>query len=143
MPSSSPKTAETTSYEMVRTTSFTRIHDCPTRHDYKTFKKEASNLASNVDNLTFEWSQDPANGEEFGLLAEIIGKVEYTHLTNLVWIQEMELPRYNPAITNTTPTYTRKHMEDEWEEERKSWYIQKEFLRGITMNMQDSLDEQY
>jgi hypothetical protein len=61
----------------------------------------------------------------------------------VVWIQEVELPRYNPAITNTTPTHTRKCMEDEWEEKCKLWYIQKGFLRGVTMNMRDTLDEQY
>ncbi len=55
----------------------------------------------------------------------------------------MELPRYNPAITNTTPTHTRKRMEEEWEEKRKLWYIRKGFLRCVTMNMRDALDEQY
>jgi hypothetical protein len=115
MPSSSTKTAETMSYNVVRTAPFTRIHGHPMRHDYETLKKEAFNLASKVDNLTFVWSQDPATEEEYGLLTEIISEVKYTHLTNLVWIQEVELPRYNPAITNATPTHTWKHMEDEWE----------------------------
>ncbi len=114
MPSSSAKNVETTSYDAVCTAPFTRIHGRPTRHDYETLKKEASNLASKLDNLTFAWSQDLTTGEEYGLLAEIIGKVKYTHLTNLVWIQEVELPQYNPAITNATPTHTRKCMEDEW-----------------------------
>jgi hypothetical protein len=112
MPSSSAKTAETMSYDAVRTAPFTRIHGRPTRHDYKTLKKEASDLASEIDNLTFAKSQDPTTGEEYGLPAEIIGEVEYTHLTNIVWIQEVELPRYDPAITNATPTHTRKGIED-------------------------------
>jgi hypothetical protein len=34
-------------------------------------------------------------------------------------------------------------MDDEWEEKRELWYIQKGFLRGVTMNMQDALDKQY
>jgi hypothetical protein len=34
-------------------------------------------------------------------------------------------------------------MEEEWEETRKSRYIHKGFLRGTTMNMHDTLDEQY
>ena len=76
MPSSSTKTVETLSYDAVRTAPFTRIHGCPMRHDYKNLKKEASNLASNIDNLTFGWRQDPSTGEECGLLAEIIGEVE-------------------------------------------------------------------
>ncbi len=143
MPFSSAKTAETTSYDVVRTAPFTSIHQCPLRHDYKTARKEASNLASKVDNLTFVWSQDPTTEEEYGLLAEIIGKVKYTHLTNLVWIQEVELPRYDPAITNTTPTHKKKCMEDEWEEKHKLRYIQKGFLCGITINKRDVIDKQY
>ncbi len=84
MPSSSAKTVETTSNDAVRTAPFTRIHWRPTRHDYKTLKKEASDLESKVDNLTFTWGRNSATGEEYGLLAEIIGKVKYTHLTNLL-----------------------------------------------------------
>jgi hypothetical protein len=75
MPSSSAKVVETTSYDAVCTAPFTRIHGQPTRHDYETLKKEASDLASKVDNLTFAWSQDPATGGEYQLLAEIDGKV--------------------------------------------------------------------
>ena len=80
MPSSSIKVAETTSYDGVRATPFTRIHGRPTRQDYELLKKEASDLASEVDNITFTWSHDTATGEEYGLLAEIIGDVKYTHL---------------------------------------------------------------
>ncbi len=112
MPSSSAKAAETTSYDAVCTAPFTSIHGRPTRHDYKTLKKEASDLASEVDNLTFVWSWDPNTGEEYWLLAEIISNVEYTHLTNLILIQEVEPQRYDPAITNATATHTRKRMED-------------------------------
>ena len=90
MPSSSVKAAETTSYSAVRATPFTQIHGRPTRQDYELLKKEASDLASEVENITFAWSRDTATGEEYGLLAEIIGDVEYTHLTNLNWAQETE-----------------------------------------------------
>ncbi len=75
MPSSSAEIAETLSYDAAHTAPFTRIHWRPRRHDYNTLKKEAFNLASKVDNLTFAWSWDPTTGEEYGLLAEIIGKV--------------------------------------------------------------------
>ena len=34
-------------------------------------------------------------------------------------------------------------MEEEWEEKRKSWFIRKGFLRSVTMNMRNTLDEQY
>jgi hypothetical protein len=113
------------------------------RHDYETLKKEVADLASKVGILTYVWSRDPATGEEFGLLVEIIGKVEYTHLTNLTWIQEVEPASYTLAITNATATHTRNYMEEEWEEKCKSWYIRKGFLHRTTMNMHDMLDEQY
>jgi hypothetical protein len=143
MPPSSAKAAETTSYDAVRATPFTQIHGCPMRHDYESLKKEASDLASEVDNITFAWSCDQATGEEYGLLAEIIGEVKYTHLTNFNWAQEMEPTKYDPAITAATSTHTQKRLEEEWEEKRKSWFIWKGFLRGVTMNMRDALDKQY
>jgi hypothetical protein len=143
MPSSSAKSAETASYDVVRAAPFTRIHGRPTRHDYETLKKEASDLASEVDNLTFDWCRDPATEEEYGLLAEIIGEIEYTHLTNLAWQQEVEPSSYDPAITAATVTHMRKRMEEEWEEKREAWFTRKGFLRGVTMNMRDALDEQY
>ena len=143
MPSSSAKSAETASYEAVRAVPFTRIHGRPTRHDYENLKKEASDLAGKVDNITFDWCRDPATGDEYGLLAEIIGDIEYTHLTNLMWQQEVEPTKYDPAITAATVAHMRKQMEEEWEETRESWFIRKGFLRGVTMNMRDALDEQY
>ena len=143
MPSSSAKTAETASYDAVRAVPFTRIHGRPTRHSYETLKKEASDLASEVDNLTFAWCRDPVTGEEYGLLAEIIGDAEYTHLTNQTWQLEVEPASYDPTITAATVTHMRKRMEEEWEEKRESWFTRKGFLRGVTMNMRDALDEQY
>jgi hypothetical protein len=113
------------------------------RQDYELLKKEASDLASKVDNIIFAWSCDQATGEEYGLLAEIIGDIKYTHLTNLNWAQEMEPATYDPAITAATATHTRKRLEEEWEEKYKSWFIQKGFLRGVTMNMRNVLDKQY
>ena len=80
---SSAKAAETTAYDTVCTAPFTRIHGRTTRQDYKTLKQEASDLASEVDNITFAWSRDQETGEEYGLLAEIIGDAKYAHLTNL------------------------------------------------------------
>ncbi len=130
MPPSSTKATETTSYDAVRATPFTRIHGRPMRHDYKSLKKEASDLASKVDNIIFAWSRDQATGEEYGLLAEFIEDVEYNHLANLNWAQEMEPAKYDPAITATTVTHTRKRLEEEWEEKRESWFIWKGFLRG-------------
>ena len=113
------------------------------RQDYELLKKEASDLASKVDNLTFAWSRDPATGEEYGLLAEIIGDVEYIHLTNQTWTLPVEPTSYDPGITAATVIHQRKSMEEEWEEKRESWYIRKGFLHRVTMNMHDALDEQY
>ena len=143
MPSSSVKVVETNAYNAVRATSFTRIHGRPTRNDYELLKKEASDLASDVENISFTWSRESATGDEYGLLAEIIGPAEYTHLTNLNWAQETEPAAHDPAIQATTAVHTRKRMEEEWEEKRESWFIRKGFRRGATMNMRDALDEQY
>ena len=142
MPSSSAKSAETASYKAVRAVPFTRIHGRPTRHDYETPKKEASDLASEVDNLTFAWCHNPVTGEEYGLLTEIIGDIEYTHLTNLNWAQETEPAWYNPAITPATATQMRKRMEEEWEENTNCGSFGKA-LCGVTMNIHDALNEQY
>ncbi len=143
MPSSSAKTAEAASYDTVGAAPLTRTHGRPTCHNYETLKKEASDLASKVDNLTFDWCRDPATGEEYGLLAEIISDVKYTQFTNLIWQQEVEPASYDPAITATTVTHTRKWMEEEWEEKRESLFIRKRFIHGVTMNMRNTLDKQY
>ena len=107
------------------------------------YLRKKHHFASKVENITFTWSRNTVTGEEYGLLAEIIGNVEYTHLTNLNWAQEMEPASYNPAIQATTATHTRKRMEEEWDEKCTSWFIRKGFLRGVTMNMHNTLDEQY
>jgi hypothetical protein len=143
MPSSSAKAAETMAYDTVHTAQFTQIHGRHTRQDYETLKQEASDLASEVDNITFVWSHDTATGEEYGLLAEIIGDTKYAHITNLNWTQEIEPATYDPAIQAATVTHTRKRLEEEWEEKHVSWYIRKGFVCGVTMNMRDALDKQY
>jgi hypothetical protein len=144
MPSASmAKMAETTAYDAVRTNPFTPIHGHPTRNNYRTLKKEASDLASKVEDIMFDWAQDTNTGDEYGLLTEIIGEPEYTLLTGNQWVQEVELAKYDPAITAATATHTRKQMEEEWEEGRTSWYIRKGFLCGVMMNMHDALNEAY
>ena len=94
-----------------------KIHGRPTRSDYKNFKKEASDLASKLEDITYDWSRSPS-GDEYGLLAKIIGEDEYNHLTNLTWVQEVQPNTYDPNITDTTATHTRKRMEQEWERTR-------------------------
>jgi hypothetical protein len=103
------KTLEQTTYDTVHSSSFTKICGHPTQSDYKNLKKEASDLASKLDDITYDWSQRPI-GDEYGLLAEIIGKDKYYHLTNLTWTQEVEPATYDPKINDTTATYTRKQM---------------------------------
>ncbi len=76
-----------------------------TRHHYKELKREAADIASEVDNITFDWSHDTATGDEYGLLAEILSKAEYNHLSNFVWTLETEPASYDPAITATTATH--------------------------------------
>jgi hypothetical protein len=49
------KTLEQMTYEMVRSTSFTKIHGRPTRSNYKNLKKELSDLASKLNDITYDW----------------------------------------------------------------------------------------
>jgi hypothetical protein len=127
---------------MVRSSSFTKIHGRPTQRDYENLEKEASDLASKLDDITYYWSRSPT-GEEYGLLAKIIGKDEYYHLTNLTWTQEVEPATCDPAINDTTATYTRKQMEQEWERTCKTWAVHKGFLWGVATNFCDALDKSW
>jgi hypothetical protein len=73
---SAVKTLEQMTYEMVHSTSFTKIHGHPTRSEYKNLKKEASDLTSKLNDITYDWSRSPTS-KDYGLLAENIGKDEY------------------------------------------------------------------
>ncbi len=101
------KTLEQMTYVTVRSTSFTKIHSRPTRSNYENLKKEAFNLASEIDDITYIWSQSPT-GKNYGLLAKIIGEDEYQHLTGLTWVQETKPATYDPNINDITATHTRK-----------------------------------
>ena len=92
------KTLENTTSDTVRTSSFTKIHGRPTQSDYENRKKEAADLASELDDITYAWSRCPI-GQEFGLLAKIIGKDEYLHLTGLPWVQEANPLHMTPIWT--------------------------------------------
>jgi hypothetical protein len=126
----------------VRLSPFTKIHGCPPRHNYEILKNKASDLASELDDITYDCSRSNT-GEEYRILAEIIGKDEYNHLTYLTWVQEIEPSNYDPAITDAIATHTRKRMEQEWECKRKTWAIRKGFLHGVAANMRDALDENW
>ncbi len=110
-----------------RFSSFTKIHGHPTQSNFKNLKKEPSDLASELDDITYDWSQSPT-GKEYGLLAKNISEDKYNHLTNLTWVQEVKPNTYDPNITNTTVTHTRKRIEQEWERTCKTWAIRKDFL---------------
>ena len=116
------KEIENMTFESVRGTPFTKIHGHPSRNDYELLKKEASDLACELDDITYNWSRSPT-GDEYGLLAEIIGEDEYDHLTSLQWVQETEPSNYDPAITDATATHTRKRMEQEWQRTHETWAI--------------------
>ena len=55
---STARAAETTAFENVHSTPFTRIHGHPSRSDYKILKKEAATIASKVEDTTYDWSRD-------------------------------------------------------------------------------------
>ena len=112
------KTLENMTNDTVHVAAVTKIYGCPTQINYENLKKEASDLASKLDDITYFWSQS---------LAEIIGKDKYQHLTNLTRVQELKPATYNPVIKDTTTSHTRKRMEQEWERMHKMWSIRKGF----------------
>ena len=57
MPSTA-QAAETTDFENILSTPFTRIHGHPSRSDYKILKKEAATIASKIEDITYDWSRD-------------------------------------------------------------------------------------
>jgi hypothetical protein len=48
------KTLEQTTYDTVCSSSLTKIHGQPTQRDYEKLKKEASDLASKLDDITYD-----------------------------------------------------------------------------------------
>jgi hypothetical protein len=141
MPSTA-KQAETTAFEAVQATPFTRVHGRPTLKDYELLKEEASALASEVEDITYAWNKNAT--DDFGLLADIIGTDEYDELTSIAsYVIPTEPPLYDPTITNVTLTHERKRKEEDWELGRTSWYIRKGFLKGVVDNLRDAIDEQY
>ena len=118
------------------------VNGRPKRKDYETLKDGASALASEVEDIMYEWSRDAA--EEYGLLADILGFDKYDELTSIdTYAIPAEPAWYDPTITNATLTHKRKCCEEEWELVCTSWFIRKGFLRGIIDNLHDALDEQY
>jgi hypothetical protein len=90
------------------------------------------------------WSCDAATGNEYGLLFKILGLDKYDHQTGIdTYVDEGKLDTYDPAITVAMPTHTQKRLEEEWERTHTYWYIQKGFLKGVTVNMCDTLNEQF
>jgi hypothetical protein len=143
MPSTA-RTAETTAFENVRATPFTRIHGRPSRSDYEILKQEAATIASEVEEITYDWSRDATTGDEYGLLGDILGVDDYDHQTGIdTYVEETEPDTYDGTINDTTPTHTRKRKEEEWERIRTCWYIRKGFLKGVTANLRDAIDEQF
>ena len=143
MPSTA-RAAENTAFDQVQTTPFTRIHGRPSQRNYETIKQEATAIASKVEDITCNWSRDAATGDKYGLLAKILGAAEYDHQTGInTFVEETEPNSYDPAITNATPAHTRKRLEEEWDRIRTCWYICKGFLKGVTANLRDALDEQF
>jgi hypothetical protein len=104
---SSIKDIENTAHKSVCASPFMKIDGRLSIHDYEILKNEAPDLASELDDITYDYSRSNT-GKEYGLLADIICKDEYNHLTNLTWVQETKPSNYDPAITDATVTKTRK-----------------------------------
>jgi len=111
------KQTEESAFDKIRSTPFTRINGRPSRSDYELLKRECCDKASEIEDVDLEWCTDPTTGEEYGLLADILGHDEYNDLTNINIgdVPEQQPPTYDPNINDTTPTHQRKRMEEEWE----------------------------
>ena len=77
------KQTEESAFEKIRSTPFTRINGRPSRSDYELLKRECCERASEIEDVVFDWCTDPGTGEEYGLLADILGRDEYNDLTNI------------------------------------------------------------
>jgi hypothetical protein len=105
MPSTA-RAAETTAFENARSTPFTRINGRPSWSCYEILKQEAATIASKVEDITYDWSPDAGTGDEYGLLAEILGVDEYDHQTGIsTYAEETEPDTYDGTIDDTTPTH--------------------------------------
>ena len=139
------KQTEESAFDKIRSTPFTRINGRPSRSDYELLKRKCCERASEIEDVVFDWCMDQGTGEEYGLLADILGRDEYNDLTNIDIGNnpEQQPASYDPNIDDATPTHQRKRMEEEWDRRLTSWYIRKGFLKGTTANLRDALDEQY
>ena len=109
MLSTAKQEAETTAFESVRATPFTRVHGRPTRRDYEILKEEACacDPASKMEDITYTWSKNQT--DNYGLLADILGVDEYDDLTNIsTYVIPNEPSSYDPNIQDATPTHTQK-----------------------------------
>jgi hypothetical protein len=97
-----------------------------------------------VEDISYIWSHGAATGNEYGLLAKILGVNEYDHQTGInAYVEEVKPSTYDPTITNHTPSHTQKRKVEEWERTHAYWYIQKGFLKGVTANLHDPINKQY
>jgi hypothetical protein len=109
------KQMEEMAYDKIRSTPFTRINGGPTQSNYKHLKCKCSECASKIKGVVFPWCTDNATGEEYGLLANILGCDEYNDLTA---IGSNNIPKqlpamFNPNIDDDTPMHQWKQMEEE------------------------------
>jgi hypothetical protein len=85
----------------------------------------------------YAWSHDAATGNEYRLLAKILGLIEYDHQTGInTYQEETKRDIYNPTINVATLTQGVGRIQT-------CWYIRKGFLKEVTANLCDALDEQF
>ncbi len=97
-----------------------------------------------VGDIIYAWSCDATTGDKYRLLGDILGVNEYDHQTGIgTYVEETVSDTFDGTINDTTPTHTQKRKEEEWESLRTCWYIQKGFLKGVTVNLCDAIDEHF
>lgn len=146
--SRSNSAAEKDEYERVRSEPLTKINGRPEWSDYTLLKKELSSIAANSE-TQYWWGEDGA-GIQYGLLADILGGVEYELLTGIdsqgrkAYSPTMRKPNLvDETITNVTSDAERERKNLERAELIKYWHMRRGLHRGLGENIREALDAMY
>ena len=127
-----------TEYEWIREKPFTKIHGKPTRSDYDSLKDKIVKVVVTVQIPVYDnWT------DKYGILAEVIGNIEYHENTGLNHEAPAKPEDYDPSIRENSSTVTKARKEYEWEITEESYTVIEGTREGICANIRDALDMQY
>ena len=145
MAKSSAEASEKQEYERIRSHPFPRIRGEPEWSDYINLRTAAAKLATEA-NTGYTWGTN-AEGEDYGLMADILGGTEYEAITGVPaasYVAATTKPAlYDPAINASTSDYQRDKRTALRNEEIRWWYVRRGCHRGLNENIMDALDKEY